>query len=316
MTNFDCIAETIKSFCGQANTISIPKKFIEFTGSFDRAAVLSQLVFWSDKGTDKEWFYKSYKDWEKELMLSEYQVRTICNGFIEKGFLKTKLRKVGGFPTVHYSFRFNVFAESFLEFLRKGNSLSEKIKDSDSLKIKDSLKTELTTDQEHHKNDGAASPENSSDSKPLDLKPVPPNPPVTGNMDSQNENTSLDASVSQDFEGGGSRDASEGDRGGTGQPRFNPGPFFVAWKEKSGVRDANGILRGGDMPRSWLKTLKGVVTEFGQECALDAWKNYLNLNQLQFNPTAFKFARTIVEWMVAEKPKDSGLTPDGYEWRK
>jgi hypothetical protein len=284
--------------------IAFHRVFVEITGSVSAALMMSQAMYWHLRTNESGWFYKTAKEWQEETGLTRRKQELARAKLRKAGLIEERL---SGTPAKLY---FRVVKSRLHESVNQVSTKGENL-------ISPFVKTITeTTSEEHHKNDGAASPESSSDSKPLSLKPEPPNPPVTGNMDSQNENTSMDASVSQDFEGGGSRDASDGDRGGTGQPRFNPGPFFVAWKEKSGVRDGNGILRGGDMPRSWLKTLKGVVTEFGQECALDAWKNYLNLNQLQFNPTAFKFARTIVEWIVAEKPKDSGLTPDGYEWRK
>lgn len=113
----------IKSLTGQSNTFSIPVQFIKYTGSFEAALFLSQLLWWSDKGSREDGFiFKTYAEWEEETTLSEYQVRKITR-LLKNDYevLETKLLKANGVPTLHYRLDPVKFSDSFLEFLKNGN---------------------------------------------------------------------------------------------------------------------------------------------------------------------------------------------------
>jgi hypothetical protein len=111
------IFSVIKEITGQANILPIPKTFIDYTGNLEDALLLSQILYWSDKGKDG-WFFKTYEEWKNETTLSEYKVRAISNRFKEEGILKTKIKKVHGNPTLHYKIDETNFVNSFLNFLR------------------------------------------------------------------------------------------------------------------------------------------------------------------------------------------------------
>lgn len=108
----------IARFSGQENMLSVPRAFCEATGSLEAGMLLSQLLYWSDKGHDPEgWFYKSYIEWSEHLFLTEYQVRKFSKQFEEAGFLEVKLKKVNGSPTLHYRIKRGEFSEWILKNL-------------------------------------------------------------------------------------------------------------------------------------------------------------------------------------------------------
>jgi hypothetical protein len=114
------IFEAIKALTGQANLLTIPRSFISYTGQFETALLLSQLLYWSDKTSRQDKFiYKTYQDWHIEIGLTEYGVRKAANRLKKMGILETKIHKAFGNPTVHYRLKSSVFSDSFLKFLKE-----------------------------------------------------------------------------------------------------------------------------------------------------------------------------------------------------
>lgn len=115
----------IQAFTGQDNVITINRYLAQYMGKdLNGGAFLSQLLYWSDKGNRKDgYIYKTYEEWENELMVSEYQIRKHRKKLEKKGILKTKLKKANGNPTLHYKIDREAFAYSFLKFLRKETDL-------------------------------------------------------------------------------------------------------------------------------------------------------------------------------------------------
>lgn len=115
------IFNAIKAITGHQKLLTISRAFVDFTGDLDTALFLSQLIYWSDKGSEDGWFFKTYQDWQDETTLSEYQIRKAAKKLQSMKILKTAIRKAYGNPTVHYNIDINVFSESFLKFLKKRN---------------------------------------------------------------------------------------------------------------------------------------------------------------------------------------------------
>lgn len=116
------IFATIKSLTGQANLLTIPRTFIDYTGDHESALLLSQIIYWSAKAGRQDGFiFKTYRDWQEEIGLKEYAVRKATNHLKEMGILETAVHKAYGNPTVHYRLIDSVFISSFLEFLKKRN---------------------------------------------------------------------------------------------------------------------------------------------------------------------------------------------------
>ena len=122
MGNYDDIKNLIYELSGQQNLVSIPVVYIEITGDLNTALLLNQMVFWSDKSKRKDgYFYKSYKEWEEEIHLSEYQVRRSIKILKELGVLDTELRRANGSPTLHFRVNIDKVSESILKKLKNRN---------------------------------------------------------------------------------------------------------------------------------------------------------------------------------------------------
>lgn len=129
MSNIDLARELIARMSGQENYLTINKLYVEYMGSLDGGIFLQQLIFWSDKSSREDgFFYKTYKEWQEEVCLSEYNVRKHTKKLAEKGFLKTALKKANGSPTLHYKFDMNRFLKELEWFLKNLRIESEKIK--------------------------------------------------------------------------------------------------------------------------------------------------------------------------------------------
>jgi len=119
LSNYTAAKILIAQFSGQENVIGVPRAFCRFMGDLEGGVFLSQVIFWSDKGRGEPgWFYKSFQEWQDELLLSRYKVGQFTERLAELGVLETKLKRANGAPTVHYKFDFEKFAELFCKFLQ------------------------------------------------------------------------------------------------------------------------------------------------------------------------------------------------------
>lgn len=135
----------ISQFTGQNNVITINVPLVEFAGDLETGLFLSQLIYWSDRGTRSDgFFYKTDKEWHQEIMLSKYSVRKSRKKLEELGLLETMIKKANGNPTVHYKFNKELFAEMFISFLR--NRKNELAKTEDGTFENEISLTEITTE--------------------------------------------------------------------------------------------------------------------------------------------------------------------------
>ena len=132
---------------GQDSVITIPKIYIDFTGDLTTAAILNQLVFYSDKGKRSDgFFYKSYKEWEEETGLTKRQVSYSIGKIKDLGLVETKLKKANGSPTIHYKLDYDKLLDSIVT---KCHYRLEQNVTIDSDKVSQSLTentTEITTE--------------------------------------------------------------------------------------------------------------------------------------------------------------------------
>ena len=128
MSNYDDIKMLITSYSGNERTITIPKIYLELTGDYPTAALLNQMIFWSDKTKRADgFFYKTYGEWEEETTLSEYQVRRSSKKLKELGVLETDLKRANGSPTLHYKVNMDRLSESILNKLKNRNRTNLRI---------------------------------------------------------------------------------------------------------------------------------------------------------------------------------------------
>lgn len=157
MDNYNKLKAMIKTMGDQGNVLSIPRPLLDFTGSLDCALLLSQIIYWSDRGQDPQgWFYKSYADWTAELGLSEFQLRKCVKQLVGLGFLETSVRRArNGTPTCHYRLDWPKFSETILKFLQNGNPKKCRMETEES---PETLNTEPTTEPTNIKKEGAGAP--------------------------------------------------------------------------------------------------------------------------------------------------------------
>ena len=90
----DQVFTAIKSLVGQANILTIPRVFIDYTGDLESALLLSQVIYWSDKTKRPDGFiYKTYAEWQEETGLNEYAIRKAANRLKRLGILETEVHK-------------------------------------------------------------------------------------------------------------------------------------------------------------------------------------------------------------------------------
>lgn len=115
--------DIIRQLTGHENIITLNVAFVDFVGDLECGLFLSQLIYWSDRGTRKDGFvFKSDKEWYEELRLSSYAVRKSRKKLIEMGLLETKVKKANGNPTTHYKLNKEAFEQQFTSFLRNRNN--------------------------------------------------------------------------------------------------------------------------------------------------------------------------------------------------
>lgn len=146
----------IKHFTGHQNVLTVNVTMIDFVGDLETALLLSQLIYWSDKGTRSDGFiYKTDKEWYDEIRITRHSLVKAKKKLGSMGILETKVMKANGNPTVHYRINKQEFVEQFMSFCR--NQQNEMTDSTDATDDNDESITETTaqtTDQETSQNGG------------------------------------------------------------------------------------------------------------------------------------------------------------------
>lgn len=110
--------EILALFSGQSSVVTIPKLYIELTGSHSLALVLNQCVYWSNKSHCKYgYFYKEYDEWFNETHIPERTLRRRFDSLENSGWITTKVKKVKGVNTKHIQPHMNKIIESISNML-------------------------------------------------------------------------------------------------------------------------------------------------------------------------------------------------------
>ncbi len=92
MSNYDALKALVERISGQASIITVLRVYVDICGDLETAAVLSQCVFWSDKGrTGDGWFYKSRDEWRREIGIKRSSLQTAVDHLCDIGIVETKL---------------------------------------------------------------------------------------------------------------------------------------------------------------------------------------------------------------------------------
>lgn len=147
MNNRDYISSIITQFSGQNNIIPIPAIYLKITEDYPSAALLNQMIYWSDRTSRNDgYFYKSYNEWYEELHLTEYQVRRATKKLKGLGFVETALKKANGAPTLHYKVDTKEISEWILKKLQNGNLRNFRMDSEETQESLTEITTEITTE--------------------------------------------------------------------------------------------------------------------------------------------------------------------------
>jgi len=143
--NQKAVFNILKSLVGQDNILTVPRLFIELTGSIETALFLSQCVYWSDRTSRTDgYFYKSYKEWTAETCLSERSLdkaRKTCAKWIT-----TKLLKANGAPTLHFKVDMDILSQSISAICTNPLGQTVPIHSDDLSQSLTETTTKITTD--------------------------------------------------------------------------------------------------------------------------------------------------------------------------
>ncbi len=92
-------------------TIAYNAGLAKALGCAKAGILLSQLLYWSGKGKDKEWFYKTVEELYEETALTKYEQLTAIKKCKDKGVLDIKLK---GIPAKRH---FRVNLEKLIDLL-------------------------------------------------------------------------------------------------------------------------------------------------------------------------------------------------------
>jgi len=147
MNNRDYISSIITQFSGQNNIIPIPAIYLKITEDYHTAALLNQLIYWSDRTSRKDgYFYKSYKEWEEEIHLSKYQVMRATKKLKNMGIVETALKKANGAPTVHYKVDSKEVSQWIVKKLNNGKLRNSTMDSEETQQSLTEITTEITTE--------------------------------------------------------------------------------------------------------------------------------------------------------------------------
>lgn len=114
-SNHRQIIQLIKAISGQSNVLTIPRVFIGLCkGSHRAALLLSQCVYWSDKGDDDGWFFKTRDEWKSELGLNQHAIATALKVL---PWVETAVKPVRRTPKTHYRVDMSALAAAVAERL-------------------------------------------------------------------------------------------------------------------------------------------------------------------------------------------------------
>lgn len=142
MSNKNINKEIIALFSGQSANVTTPKIYIELTGSYARANVLNQCVYWCNKSKcSYGYFYKTYAEWFEEIHIPERTLRRILKKFEREGWIETKIKKVANLNTLHIKPDIDKIIDSIQFLLIKNDPNRPKCQDGSKTTQKTCTKT-------------------------------------------------------------------------------------------------------------------------------------------------------------------------------
>lgn len=143
------IYKIIEEISGQNNILTIPVIYIKMTGNIETALILSQLVYWTSRVKNSDgWIYKSNKEWQEEIYLTDYSIRKAIKQLEDMDIIEKVIKKANGSPTAHYRIKKDNFLKSILRIqqIDSLNSTNGHVEFNESItEITTETTTEITT---------------------------------------------------------------------------------------------------------------------------------------------------------------------------
>jgi DnaD/phage-associated family protein len=96
------LLQTLIAMTGQENVITVHRPVVNFIGSLEAALFLEQMLYWTPRSKMGGWVAKSDKEWQAELCLTRYSVRSAAKTLSEKKLIDVQLKRFNNSPTNHY----------------------------------------------------------------------------------------------------------------------------------------------------------------------------------------------------------------------
>lgn len=138
MSNSEKIQQLIKTLSGQdAFVIGVPIELIHFLGDPGKALLLSQLIYWSDKGIRRDkLIFKSYEEMEQETGIKPKTCSRYYAEFKEMGFFDWRQKPAMGKNVIHFRVDMDKLSECIRTFWEARNG---QIVQSESDKMSNSI---------------------------------------------------------------------------------------------------------------------------------------------------------------------------------
>lgn len=125
MSNHDEMKALIEKISGRASVIAVLRIYVDICGDLETAAVLSQCVFWSDKGGHSDgWFYKSRDEWHTEIGIKRGALEGAVKRLKELYLVETCVMSANhNSPTTFYRVNMDNLTQLVISYLK--NRLAE-----------------------------------------------------------------------------------------------------------------------------------------------------------------------------------------------
>ncbi len=101
-TRRERVLESIRRRKGQVRLVAFPPEFVTVAGSMHAAALLSQLLYWTDRASsDDGWVYKTGPEWGDELGLTRHELETARRHLRTRGLIEDACHLVGSRRVLH-----------------------------------------------------------------------------------------------------------------------------------------------------------------------------------------------------------------------
>jgi hypothetical protein len=118
ITNIGLFA-IVKELTSRDRQLTIPRIYLDIFGTFVRAHIVNQIVFWCDHTSDEEgWIYKTQAEWQSELGVSRYQLHEAITELKNFG-VEYEVRPTRDGKAMHFRINMEVFEQEVIRRIQE-----------------------------------------------------------------------------------------------------------------------------------------------------------------------------------------------------